>query len=270
MYTALQPRQFSSDTTKVVFAALYLRGVAFNWFEPYFNLDGIDRPTWLDNFQEFSAKLQDTFGDPGRSQTAAKKIHDLKQTKSVGEYWANFQRYAVQTGFNDAAKCFAFRNGLKDSVKGALALVEEPKNCNLLAELSIRLDSRIHEREQESCRGMNTERKDQRPPTKAPPSHAYQSTPRTSITKSETTHKVRVANPRSTTSSVCPRGRLPPEEYQRRRDNNLCLYCGQAGHLIGACPSAPKQDARGKPQLRVANTYGDTPKTNSSSLVVKH
>lgn len=115
MYTALQPRQIASDTTKVLFAASYLRGTAFNWFKPYFNLDSIDRPTWLDNFNEFSVNLQDTFGDPERSRTAAKKIHDLKQTKSGGEYWADFQRYAVQTDSHDAAKCFAFRSGLKDT-----------------------------------------------------------------------------------------------------------------------------------------------------------
>ena len=128
MYTALQPRQFSSNTTKVLFAASYLHGVAFNWFKPYFNLDNIDRPTWLDNSNEFSARLQDTFGDPEQARTAAKKIHDLKQTKSVGKYWAN-------------------------SFKDALALVEEPRNCNLLAELSIRLSSHIHEQEQEFFSG---------------------------------------------------------------------------------------------------------------------
>ena len=120
MYTALQPRQFSSNTTKLLFADSYLCGVAFNWFEPYFYLDGIDRPTWLDNFNKFSAKLQDTFGDPEQARTAAKKIHDLKQNKSVGKYWANFQRYAVQTDFNNAAKCFTFRNGLKDLGEGVI------------------------------------------------------------------------------------------------------------------------------------------------------
>lgn len=28
---------------------------------------------------------------------------------------------------------------------------------------------------------------------------------------------------------------LTPEERQRRRQGNLCLYCGQAGHFIAHC-----------------------------------
>ncbi|KAI3358945.1 hypothetical protein L3Q82_014740 [Scortum barcoo] len=33
------------------------------------------------------------------------------------------------------------------------------------------------------------------------------------------------------------RTRLSPEERARRRQGNLCLYCGQAGHFISRCPA---------------------------------
>ncbi|KAI3355849.1 hypothetical protein L3Q82_004229 [Scortum barcoo] len=33
------------------------------------------------------------------------------------------------------------------------------------------------------------------------------------------------------------RTRLTPEERARRRQGNLCLYCGQAGHFISRCPA---------------------------------
>ena len=50
------------------------------------------------------------------------------------------------------------------------------------------------------------------------------------------------------------RARLPPEERQRRVRGGLCFYCGEAGHLVSACPekytwagrpsAAPKTPAR--------------------------
>ena len=32
------------------------------------------------------------------------------------------------------------------------------------------------------------------------------------------------------------RGPLTAEEKDRRRINNLCMYCGLAGHFVGECP----------------------------------
>jgi transposase len=31
-------------------------------------------------------------------------------------------------------------------------------------------------------------------------------------------------------------GKLTQQECQRRQDNNLCLFCGQAGHRVRECP----------------------------------
>lgn len=36
------------------------------------------------------------------------------------------------------------------------------------------------------------------------------------------------------------RGRLTQQERQRRRQLNLCLYCGEGGHMIRNCPTIPR------------------------------
>ena len=42
------------------------------------------------------------------------------------------------------------------------------------------------------------------------------------------------------------RAPLTSDERRRRADNNLCAYCGQAGHLIATCPTAARgRQARG-------------------------
>ncbi|KAI3351085.1 hypothetical protein L3Q82_005650 [Scortum barcoo] len=47
--------------------------------------------------------------------------------------------------------------------------------------------------------------------------------------------------PTATRGSQSPmqigRTRLSPEERACRRQGNLCLYCGQAGHFISRCPA---------------------------------
>jgi len=42
-------------------------------------------------------------------------------------------------------------------------------------------------------------------------------------------------------------GCLPPAERERRKKNNLCLYCGQLGHIVSSCP-VRSQKASNAPQ----------------------
>ncbi len=37
---------------------------------------------------------------------------------------------------------------------------------------------------------------------------------------------------------------LTPQERERRMQNQLCLYCGQAGHMRNTCPVRPSSDRR--------------------------
>jgi hypothetical protein len=36
---------------------------------------------------------------------------------------------------------------------------------------------------------------------------------------------------------------LTPEERQRRIDENLCLYCGEPGHIATSCPKSTSKAA---------------------------
>ncbi|KAJ8095487.1 hypothetical protein PM082_023257 [Marasmius tenuissimus] len=39
------------------------------------------------------------------------------------------------------------------------------------------------------------------------------------------------------TRTAKPRGPLTAEERQRRKDKNLCMYCGGSGHKANVCPN---------------------------------
>ena len=257
MYTMLQPRQFGYGTQKVLFAASFLRGTAFAWFEAYFNKTGVERPSWLDDFDEFSAQLEATFGDPDRKETAARKLTELKQTRSVGEYWAVFQQYAVQTDWNDSAKSYQFRVGLKSSVKDALSYNDIPSTCVELAELAIRLDRRIHEREEESKRNSPV-RKDtaevrpfKKGNNRGVPSRSYKNQSRTTTTEVRTTTQARPTSVVGDRFSK-PQNKLSDAEYERRRREGRCLQCDQLGHIKRDCPQLRGSYQASRPQLRTA------------------
>ena len=254
MYTSLQPRTFHDDSQKVLFAASYLRGTAFNWWEPYFNKPRQEQPLWIHDFSEFARKLEETFGDPNRAKTAANRITSLKQTKSASEYWAEFQQYAVQTDWNDSAQCYAFRQGLKPAIKDALALIDEPTECNELAEVAIRLDGRIYEREKESRRTTGEERRANPPPAfRTNPSSFRKSSARPAENTKDVRASTPKARPATTTPTLKRRGKLTAEEKADRMARGVCVFCESPDHFVGNCPEIAKRNA----QLRSSELHTD-------------
>jgi hypothetical protein len=51
------------------------------------------------------------------------------------------------------------------------------------------------------------------------------------------------------------KGHVTQQERKRRIDNNLCLYCGQAGHMRFNCPNRPATNNNIEEEA-VSNPYG--------------
>ena len=130
-----------------------------------------------------------------------------------------------------------------------------PTTLNALIAASLRLDSRIYdrilERKLEHPAGPRTP-KPSAEATLAP--HTYpQATQPYSHAPRPTTAARTAATPVATSVDGTtpmeldftqlyrsrPRGPLADSERQRRRDNNLCLYCGSPNHHVNTCPLAP-------------------------------
>ena len=162
-------------------------------------------------------------------------------------------RYAVLVKWNDEAKAAQFYRGLKDAIKDELSRVGRPVNLKDLEAAAIRIDTRLFERLVEKGeRPMTTNftgsqsRFTPRTPSTFVPRTSSTFTPRTStFTKSTYTRPSENLRASFTSSDqVTKRGKLSPAEYQRRKDNNLCLYCGDKGHQVLQCPVAPSPHSR--------------------------
>ena len=226
-----QPSRFPTERHKVIYASSYLRDVAFAWFQPFLDTIDHEKPNaMLESFVCFSNALQEAFGDPDRKRTAENKLTLLRQVTSAATYSAEFKRLAVDTDWNDPALCFQYYRGLKEALKDELAKLPRVECLDVLMDLCIRLDTRLHERRLEKHHN---------------PSHG------TAINHTIMHPMITRHHPPAATPAPVPnrmeldavqerRGPLTEDEKQRRRRLGLCLYCGLAGHQANACASRPQ------------------------------
>ena len=138
-----QPSRFQTENQKVIYAATFLRGPAFSWFQPYTERN--ENEPILNDFDLFIKELHYVFGDPNQTASAERDLQRLKQTSSVADYASNFRRHSALVEWNDAALCNQFYIGLKDSVKDFLVNYDRPTNLNEFISLATKVDNRLYD-----------------------------------------------------------------------------------------------------------------------------
>ena len=226
-----QPVTFTTDQAKVAYVTGLLRGRALNWAEAMLGGGGID----FFSYDCFMREMKKVFDHPVCIGDAAKRLLNLRQSqRSVADYSVEFRILAAEAGWNDEALKGAFLHGLCEQLKDELAVRDETNSLDALIDLSIRLDNRMRERRREKNYKSHT------------PVNAFAATPtlaRVASGRSET----HGSGPSSSTLSDEPmqvgRANLTPAERQRRIRAGECIYCGQVGHFLAACPLRPKERA---------------------------
>jgi hypothetical protein len=142
----------------------------------------------------------------------------------VAIYGSNFRQLVVDTEWNESARVHYFRLGLSEEVKDELARLDILDTFEELLRIATRIDSRIQERRLEK-RLAN------------PRSFATMSYSQTSERSEPHVMPMQVDGtiPASPAQNQ-PRGPLSNTERQRRRNLNLCMYCGGANHTVANCP----------------------------------
>ena len=144
----LNQGQFTSNRLKVIYTAAYLKGAAFAWFEPflsdhYENVNGAKEKTkrLIDSFEEFEREMKVIFGTANEERTAAREIHQLRQTGSASAYYSTFQQVALRLDWDeDEALRDMFYQGLKMEVKAKIA-VPLPTTLIEVVDEAIKVDS---------------------------------------------------------------------------------------------------------------------------------
>jgi hypothetical protein len=127
----------------------------------------------------------------------------------------------------DGALFPLFYRALNDEIKDELSKVERPASIDEYYKLAIGIDNRLYERRRE--KGSTR--------TQKPGAHAP-NVPKAPILPRQSNDMI--------IDNVQKREPLTEQEKQRRKENNLCMYCGSDAHLLPECPVKPKYQGKGK------------------------
>jgi Retrotransposon gag protein/Zinc knuckle len=227
----LNASRFPNDESKVLYIGSLLTGDAAIWFEAMYNSSMAD----FNNYKTFQSFFESLYKDPNDQFTAQREIVKLSQGKgSATAYTTRFLALSVRSGYDDTALLYMFHEGLSDEVKDVLATTPHvPEHLDEFVRLAIAIDNRLFARRQDKQRNSN--RSFHRPMPVQTPSFERQPTP----TRPRETIRQDGPTPMDL-SNLQTRKSLTAEEKQRRRDLNLCLYCGKEGHQARNCPESPK------------------------------
>ncbi|KAE8235657.1 hypothetical protein A4X06_0g9801, partial [Tilletia controversa] len=219
----VDPSKYSTEVLKIIFAASFLKDTARTWDQ---TLDESPTgPPWS-TFVDFQDELNANFSEIDPLEHWLVKWDSLQQKSSVSAYLSDFTAIASHLDLTDQIKVHHFKRGLKNDVLDQLALLPQPSDFDGLVKLANQIDARLFAQRRSKSTSQAS---------------SIQFKPKTSYKSTSVNIPVEV---KPIASGPVPRqidatqrrGPLTEAEKQRRRDNNLCLYCGGANHIANACP----------------------------------
>src|SRR5271169_4310762 len=225
---------YTDDSSKVTFALTHLRGTALDYFEPLLSAE--DPAPWEEDWPEFVRMLRTQFGPIDPTADAEDNIDNLKMkdNQRILKYNVEFNRLAVQTGWDDSVLRHRYYSGLAERIKDVMGQVGKPSTLEEMRTVAHSIDARHWERAHEKSRSnpdkTNTSSNNNGNKNEKPKSSA---------------------NP--LTDKLGKDGKLTPQERQRRFDNNLCMFCGGLGHTANACPKSSSSTSKAKARAAQAS-----------------
>ena len=209
---ALYPDRFQDDESKVIYTISRLYGSAMNYAASLIEKND----PCLHNYQQFKDKLKTFYGNVDFVFIANQMLKTLKQQHLGGirGYILEFNRYADESNWNEQAKMDAFISDLNQQVAiRILEMFPGPRDLTALQTIASRIDSRLYSQRSYFNHSNNSTRT------------RYKNNSRKNIFKTKSFH-----------------GPLSKEEKERRKRENLCLYCGSASHTLETCPKKGKNN----------------------------
>jgi hypothetical protein len=253
-------KAFQDDESKVNYALSYLKGTALEWFEPSIT-DSDEEELWMSDWDEFVRQLKTNFGpaDPVGDAEEGLDALRMRDGQRIAKYNVEFNRLAAVAKWGDAPLRHAYYKGLPDRIKDSLVHVEKPSNLDALRLAAQTIDICYWERRSEKNRdqpskpdknGSSDKSSDNKPANKKPSNGSGGKS-----SSGNNSHNNRQGGNNSSgnqkkgpdlSDKLGKDGKLTKEERQRRFDNNLCMFCGQAGHLAKDCPKSTSSSSKTK------------------------
>ena len=173
-------------------------------------------------------------------------------------YNIGFRRLDTQTGWNDSVLQHCYYSGLAEKIKDIMGTHGKPTTLDTMKALAHSIDACHWERVQEKSHSgpdktnhnINSvnNKSDQKSVPYKPNNNRNQSKAFSSSSNSNNKSKSIV---NLLLDKLGKDGKLTPQEKQCRFDNQLCLFCGGAGHTAKECmkASSSASKVKGFPRL---------------------
>ncbi len=210
---SLQPSCFPTDESKIAFVIMHLAGSAREWGTAMWD----NKNECCSSYSIFSQELRKVFDRSALGNEAARALSLLRQgTRTVSVYAIEFRTLAASSGWNSRALWDHFLHGLAEHIKDEIYSLELPPSLDGLVELATRVDFRL------ALRSQHRNMENRHESFDLPPSARGATSPRVGFSEEE--------------PMQIGRAHLTARERRHRIAHGLCLYCGEAGHMVTACP----------------------------------
>jgi hypothetical protein len=239
------PADFPDDSKKVIYVISHFRGAASSWIEPY--LERSELPAWGSDFTLFKAELKRVFGHANHYVKVVHDLFDLKQTGSVPVYAVAFRQLASRLQWSDQPLVAHFYQGLKTPLRAELVKTKDFFEMELedFIALAVNTEIVLDQQDQEQ-----SSKRHSRPTKRGSPDDPSENS-RAAVGHSGS----RSARSNDSRSPFRP---LTEKEKNYRRENNLCVYCGDKGHSVTDCPVRSKYRPRFTRPAGAATTGAQT------------
>jgi hypothetical protein len=203
------PATYVSCKGRIAYVASFLRQDAFKWFEATISRPG----RTFENFSDFSDFFFATFGenDSITEEAALDALATLTQTKSCQAYTNKFLSLIVRTRYDEYARMVQYKRGLKSEIRQHLLSLKSATSFAELSQQAISFDDQL----------FSLKKKKNSPTSNYSPHSATSSSSSTSHTTPMDIDAIKIKTISTNRSSG-----VDEAERKRRRDFNLCRYCG--------------------------------------------
>ena len=263
------------DLDKIFFIISYLGGIPRKWAIPILENEN---HSLRKNFKTFKTALDTIYTDRNLKQKVRDKLGLLKQTKSIASYSAEFQQIIASLDLkdDDDSKLSLFYTSLDQIIKDQLIYFSQTKTFTELLDQCIIIDQRnyAHRKAKQSAEKPS---KPQQPnaPSKFNNNNSNNSKkPNYPNSSDKPTHSSNSNSNSGSSFSFDAKRKYPnfhreslsEEEKKRRRDNNLCGYCGSSEHFIDACPRKSQTATNIQPRPSIPDPSNPAPEYSNPKL----